>query len=138
MQTNGIDSDRAAVLIVGGVRDVLIIEAREKSWEKLRAVVALPRVLGAVVQLAIANQKIVRLPSRWLCGLALSLLWNLKVSTIPPQALPYMIGSYIMNTSKLKTFLGTHYEEVIQFTIEQALKDCFVEEHRSAPTLARV
>lgn len=76
----------------------------------------------------IANQKITRLPSRWLCSVALTLLWKLKISTIPPQALPYMIGSYIMNTNKLKSFLGTHYEEVIQFTIEQALKDCFVEE----------
>lgn len=75
----------------------------------------------------IAHQKIVRLPGRWLCGLALGLLWKLKISTIPPQALPYMIGSYIMNTNKLKTFLGTRYEEVIQFTVEQALKDCFVE-----------
>jgi UDP-glucose 4-epimerase len=82
----------------------------------------------------IANQKIVRLPSRWLCGLALSLLWKLKISTIPPQALPYMIGSYIMNTTKLKTFLGTHYEEVIQFTIEQALKDCFVTDRTSSLT----
>lgn len=81
----------------------------------------------------IANQRIKRLPSRWLCGLALTLLWKLKISTIPPQALPYMIGSYIMNTNKLKSFLGIHHEEVIQFTIEQALKDCFVEQRTLVP-----
>lgn len=84
----------------------------------------------------IANQKIVRLPGRWLCRLALALLWKLKISTVPPQALPYMIGSYIMNTNKLKSFLGTHYEEVIQFTIEEALKDCFVTERTSTSASA--
>ena len=86
----------------------------------------------------IANQKIVRLPGRWLCRLVLSLLWKMKISTIPPQALPYMIGSYVMNTKKLQSFLGTHYEEVIQFTNEEALKDCFVEEHSATGALARV
>ena len=86
----------------------------------------------------IANQRIVRLPGRSMCRLVLALLWKLRISTIPPQALPYMIGSYIMNTNKLKTFLGNHYEEVVQYTIEDALKDCFVEERHGASALARV
>lgn len=73
----------------------------------------------------IANQKIVRLPARWMCRAALNFLWKMQISTIPPEALPYMIGSYIMNTNKLKTFLGNRYEEVIQYTIEDALKDTF-------------
>ena len=36
-----------------------------------------------------------------------------------------MTGSYIMDTSRLRSFLGHEYEEVIQFTIEQALEDSF-------------
>ena len=68
----------------------------------------------------------------------MALLWKLKISTIPPQALPYMIGSYIMNTTKLKSFLGSHYEEVIQYRIEDALKDCFAKERSGVGALARV
>ena len=59
MQTNRIDRDGAAILIVSRVRDALIIEAREKSWKELRAVVAFPRALGAILQLAIPDEEIV-------------------------------------------------------------------------------
>jgi hypothetical protein len=30
-----------------------------------------------------------------------------------------------MDTSRLRSFLGSEYEQVIQFTIEQALEDSF-------------
>ena len=73
----------------------------------------------------IANQKIVRLPSPRLCRWALALLWRLGISSVPPEALPYMIGSYLMDTSRLRAFLGADYPEVIHYTSEEALADTF-------------
>jgi hypothetical protein len=52
-------------------------------------------------------------------------MWDLGISGIPPEALPYMIGSYTMNTRKLQEFLGPDYERVIQHTVESALRDSF-------------
>jgi hypothetical protein len=52
-------------------------------------------------------------------------LWKLGISTIPPAALPYLIGSYTMDTTRLQHFLGEEYARVIQFTIEDALRDSF-------------
>jgi nucleoside-diphosphate-sugar epimerase len=76
---------------------------------------------GAVM----AGQKIVRLPSVGLCHWTLQLLWRLGISSVPPEALPYMIGSYLMDTRRLRAFLGPDYEQVIQYTVEEALEDSF-------------
>lgn len=73
----------------------------------------------------IAGQKIIQLPTAGLCGLALRLLWKLGISSVPPDALPYLIGSYLMETTRLRAFLGTDYSNVIRYTTEQALKDTF-------------
>ncbi|MFB3815125.1 MAG: NAD-dependent epimerase/dehydratase family protein [Terriglobales bacterium] len=73
----------------------------------------------------LANQKMVRLPGRAACTLALRLFWKLGISAVPPEALPYMIGNYIMDLSRLRAFLGSDYERVIQYTVEEALKDSF-------------
>ncbi|HLH06661.1 MAG TPA: NAD-dependent epimerase/dehydratase family protein [Terriglobales bacterium] len=86
----------------------------------------------------LSGRKIIRLPGRWACRLALSWWWKTKTSAVPPEALPYLTGSYIMNTNKLKSFLGTHYEQVIRYTNEQAFKDCFAEQPRTTATLAGV
>ena len=50
-----------------------------------------------------------------------------KVSTLVriPEAAPYLIGSYTMDTTRLKEFLGPHYADVIRYTIEDALSDTF-------------
>jgi nucleoside-diphosphate-sugar epimerase len=74
---------------------------------------------------AIAQQKIVRLPGRWACGAVLRLLWKMGVSGIPPEALPYMMGTYLMDCSRLRQLLGADYERVIRFTVEAALADTF-------------
>lgn len=84
---------------------------------------------GAAVTLAraaeLARQKIVRLPGRWACRLVLTAGWKFGISAIPPEALPYMIGSYTMNTARLRQFLGGEYENVIRYTVEEALADTF-------------
>ena len=73
----------------------------------------------------IAQQKIIQLPSPGLCRWALKLMWKLGISSVPPEALPYMIGSYLMDTSRLRAFLGNDYQNVIRFTTEEALRDTF-------------
>lgn len=73
----------------------------------------------------IANAKTTKLPGKWLCKLALKSLWDLGVCAAPPEALPYMVGSYTMDTSKLERYLGAKYKQVIKHTVEEALTDTF-------------
>ncbi|HUR37748.1 MAG TPA: NAD-dependent epimerase/dehydratase family protein [Terriglobales bacterium] len=73
----------------------------------------------------IGSTKILRLPSRAICKLVLKMIWDLKLSGVPADALPYIVGSYTMDTTRLKDFLGNDYERIIQFTIEDALRDSF-------------
>src|SRR5271166_3222639 len=72
----------------------------------------------------IANAQIKRVP-RAACRAVLRLLWKWEISSIPPAALPYMIGSYTMDTTRLQQFLGAEYPQIIQYTIEDALRDSF-------------
>jgi nucleoside-diphosphate-sugar epimerase len=73
----------------------------------------------------VANAPIRRVPGRYLCRVILSTLWKRGISTIPPEALPYMIGSYTMDTTRLQDFLGPDYHVVMQYSVEEALRDCF-------------
>jgi len=73
----------------------------------------------------IAQTTIKRAPSRAAIGLILRTLWKLGISSIPPEALPYLIGSYTMDTSRLQSFLGSDYPDVIRYTAEEALRDTF-------------
>jgi nucleoside-diphosphate-sugar epimerase len=81
-----------------------------------------------------ARAKLLRVPGKWAFRIILRLLWKLGISAIPPQAAPYMTGEYTMNTDRLRKFLGQDYENVIRFTIEQALADCFKSD---APAVAQ-
>jgi nucleoside-diphosphate-sugar epimerase len=82
-----------------------------------------PLTFGRCVE--IAQAKLVRVPGRWAMGLALKFLWKRQISAIPPEALPYMSGEYIMNTERLRSFLGGEYEHVIRYTIADAFADSF-------------
>jgi len=73
----------------------------------------------------IAKAKLVRLPTRAACRAVLSALWGLKISSIPPEALPYMVGSFTMDLSRLKEFLGADFTRVIRNTVREALEDTF-------------
>jgi len=77
--------------------------------------------------LALAGTKAFRLPGHAACRATLSLLWKLGVCAVPPDALPYIAGSYTMDTHRLRDFLGGAYPEVIRYTIEEALVDSFRE-----------
>jgi hypothetical protein len=75
---------------------------------------------------AIAKAKLLRLPGRLACRAVLKLMWKLGISGVPPDALPYILGSYTMNTRRLQQYLGREYENVIRFTISDALADSFL------------
>ena len=75
----------------------------------------------------IAHATIRRVPGRAGCRLVLNTLWKRGISTIPPDALPYLIGSYTMDTTRLREFLGPDYPQVFRYSVEEALKDCFVQ-----------
>lgn len=74
---------------------------------------------------ALAQARVVRVPGKWAIREAFKLLWDLGISGVPPEAAPYMYGSYLMDTSRLKQFLGTDYERVIQYSVATALQDSF-------------
>jgi len=70
-----------------------------------------------------AQAKLVRVPGKWAMKLVLQFLWKRQISAIPPEALPYMTGEYIMNTDRLRSFLGAEYENVVRYTIVDAFAD---------------
>ena len=82
-----------------------------------------PLTFGRCIE--IAQAKLVRVPGKWAMRLVLKFLWNRQISAIPPEALPYMTGEYIMNTDRLHTFLGKEYENVLRYTIVDAFTDSF-------------
>ena len=73
----------------------------------------------------IARARLLRVPGKWAMRLVLRFLWKARLSAIPPEAVPYMTGEYIMNTDRLRRFLGPEYEHVIHYTIEEAFADVF-------------
>lgn len=73
----------------------------------------------------IAGIEVQRVPAKTFCKQAVRLLWDLGVSDIPPEALPYLLGSSTMDTARLRVFLGEHYRSVIEYTCEEALAESF-------------
>ena len=76
----------------------------------------------------IAQARLWRLPGKAAFRMTLKALWKLGIVAIPPEAAPYMTGEYIMNTDRLRKFLGENYEDVIRYTIADAFADCFKSE----------
>ncbi len=75
--------------------------------------------------IAIAGNRLLRVPTRAAFSAVLHLLWKLRISAIPPQAAPYMTGTYIMDTNRLRAYLGRDYERVIHYSNERAFRDIF-------------
>lgn len=73
----------------------------------------------------IANAKCMRLPGKYACKFVLQTLWALGISGVPPEALPYIIGSYTMDTRRLQQLLGKDFEVVMKHTVRSALADSF-------------
>ncbi|MFZ0321895.1 MAG: NAD-dependent epimerase/dehydratase family protein, partial [Candidatus Sulfotelmatobacter sp.] len=83
-----------------------------------------------------AQAKLVRVPGEWVMRVVLQFLWKQKISAIPPDAMPYMTGEYIMNTDRLRKFLGAEYEDVIRYTIADAFADSFMRKATPAQSAA--
>ena len=73
-----------------------------------------------------AHAKLWRVPGAWGMRRVLQLMWDWKISAIPPDAVPYMTGQYIMDTGRLQKFLGDDYERVISKTNAEAFADSFL------------
>jgi nucleoside-diphosphate-sugar epimerase len=84
----------------------------------------------------LANAKFIRLPGKAACRVLLNVLWDLGICAAPPDALPYMCGSYTMSTRRLREFLGSDYEQVIQHTMESGLRDSFLSSSSAATSTA--
>jgi nucleoside-diphosphate-sugar epimerase len=93
-----------------------------------------PLTLGKCVELA--HSKLRRVPGIAAFALTLKLLWKMGISAIPPEAVPYMTGEYIMSTERLQKFLGPDYQSVMHYTITEAFEDCFVPPTASAHSAA--
>ena len=73
----------------------------------------------------IAKAKLVRVPSEKLFQLVLQLFWKMRISTIPPDAMPYMLSDTVMDTTRLQEFLGPEYKNVVKYPIAEAFAECF-------------
>ena len=71
----------------------------------------------------LAGTNVKRLPTEFLCRTVVNLMWNWGVASIPPDAFPYLIGSYTMDTSRLRALLGNEYEHIVRYSSEAALSD---------------
>jgi nucleoside-diphosphate-sugar epimerase len=96
-----------------------------------------PLTFARCIQMARA--KLVRSPGKWAMRWVLRFGWKSGISAIPPEAVPYMTGEYIMNTDRLRKFLGADYEKVMRYTITDAFTSSFEREVRAvAQTSAAV
>ena len=73
----------------------------------------------------LARARLLRVPGKWAMRRVLKFLWTTKISSIPPDAVPYMTGQYIMKTDRLRKFLGGEYDAVIRHTVAEAFADSF-------------
>ncbi|HEV1996121.1 MAG TPA: NAD-dependent epimerase/dehydratase family protein [Candidatus Acidoferrum sp.] len=72
---------------------------------------------------AMFGTPIVHLPGEGTVTRVLKLFWNLGLSGVPPEALPYFLGSYTMDTNFLRETLGADYPSLIQWSSRDALAD---------------
>jgi nucleoside-diphosphate-sugar epimerase len=73
----------------------------------------------------LANAKLVRVPTEKLFALVLRILWNIKLSTIPPDVARYMSSDSVMDTSRVTEFLGSENGTVLRYSIADAFAECF-------------
>ena len=81
---------------------------------------------------ALAHARVLRVPGKWAMRRLLGLYWNRGISAGPPEATPYLCGSCVADTSRLKEFLGRDYERVIQYSIATGLQDSFRDEAQAS------
>ena len=75
----------------------------------------------------IVGARIKRFPTLAVCRKIIEMMWSMGVTSIPPDAFPYLVGSYTMETSKIRQLLGKEFEKTIRYTNEAALADSVLE-----------
>ena len=75
--------------------------------------------------IAIAKAKLLRVPTEKMFELVLKFMWFAKISTIPPDVVPYMISDTVMDTLRLAQFLGPEYVNVVRYSPAEAFADSF-------------
>lgn len=71
----------------------------------------------------LAGTRVLHLPGEGMVRGLLRIFWSLGLSGVPPEALPYFLGSYTMSTKRLQEELGGRYPDVIRFSSRAALED---------------
>jgi nucleoside-diphosphate-sugar epimerase len=82
-----------------------------------------PLTFAECIQMA--GARLIRVPGKWGFRVVLQFGWKSGISSVPPQALPYMTGEYTMNLDRLHKFLGQDHEDVMRHTIADAFADSF-------------
>jgi nucleoside-diphosphate-sugar epimerase len=75
----------------------------------------------------LAGTPVLRLPGEATVRFLLQLFFGLGLSGVPAEALPYFIGTYTMDTSRLRAALGHEYEAVVRYSTRAALEDAVAE-----------
>jgi nucleoside-diphosphate-sugar epimerase len=71
----------------------------------------------------LAGTGLKRLPTESLCRVVINLMWRWGITSIPPDSFPYLVGSYTMDTSKLRSLADSEYERLVRYSSEAALAD---------------
>lgn len=74
----------------------------------------------------IAGTAVKQVPTRMLCRWLLRRAWKRGISAFPPEAFPYLTGSQVMDTARLREFLRGAYDDVIRFSNTEALRASIV------------
>jgi nucleoside-diphosphate-sugar epimerase len=100
-----------------------LVRPKEKSTLTILNVAGHGEPLTVAQAIELTRASVTRLPTAILCRTIIRMMWKLGATSIPPDAFPYLIGSYPMDMSKLKSFLGADYEQVIQYSTAAALME---------------
>lgn len=84
----------------------------------------------------VAGAKLIRVPTEQLFKFILQALWKLEISTIPPDVAPYMTSTTVMDTGRLREFLGAEYKNVIRYSVADAFAECFRAEQKAGSAKA--
>lgn len=71
----------------------------------------------------LAGTPILRLRSVRQIERLLRFFWNVGLSGVPPESIPYYLSSYTMDTTRLRTALGPDCETILRFSTREALED---------------
>jgi len=105
----------------------MILQKKEPEAQRLTVLNVAGRGAAMTYEqcVAMAKAKLVRVPTVGLFKVALQFLWKLKISTIPPDVVPYMTSDTMMDTTRLAEFLGAEYKNVVRYPVAEAFGECF-------------